>query len=128
MPRYQYACPDCGNEFEATQKFTDKPIKKCPTCGKRSVYRVVGQVAVAFKGTGFYINDSKSSDNKKAAKPKVEEKPSTETATTESAATDSKDSKDNKDAAKVETKTETKEAPKTEAKEPKKEKKAKSGE
>ncbi len=125
MPRYQYACPDCGNEFEATQKFTDKPIKKCPTCGKRSVYRVVGQVAVAFKGTGFYINDSKSSDTKKAAKPKPEEKPSTEATTAESTTTESKD---NKDAAKVETKTETKEAPKTEAKEPKKEKKAKSGE
>lgn len=126
MPRYQYACPDCGNEFEATQKFTDKPIKKCPTCGKRSVYRVVGQVAVAFKGTGFYINDSKSSDTKKAAKPKVEEKTSTEAATTDStAATPAAESKD---ATKVETKTETKEAPKTEAKEPKKEKKAKSGE
>ena len=124
MPRYQYACPDCGNEFEATQKFTDKPIKKCPTCGKRSVYRVVGQVAVAFKGTGFYINDSKSSDTKKAAKPKVEEKPSTEAATTESTTPTT----ENKDAAKVETKTETKETPKPEAKEPKKEKKAKPGE
>ena len=67
MPRYQYACPDCGNQFEAQQKFIDKPLKKCPTCGKRNLYRVVGLVAVAFKGTGFYVNDSKSGSTGKTA-------------------------------------------------------------
>ena len=74
MPRYQYACPDCGHQFEAQQKFTDKPLKKCPTCGRRSIHRVVGLVAVSFKGTGFYVNDSKSgSTGKTAAKPEGEE-------------------------------------------------------
>ena len=81
MPKYQYACPDCGDEFEATQKFADKPLKKCPTCGKRNIYRAIRQVAVSFKGSGFYINDSKSSDNKKAAKPKSDEKTGAETTT-----------------------------------------------
>ncbi len=74
MPKYQYACPDCGNEFEATQKFADKALKKCPTCGKRNIYRAIRQVSVAFRGSGFYVNDSKSGDNQKAAKPKVDEK------------------------------------------------------
>jgi len=65
MPTYQYACPDCGNEFELRQKFTDDPVKRCPKCERRHVYRVINQVAVTFKGSGWYITDSKGSDIKK---------------------------------------------------------------
>jgi len=64
MPVYQYACPDCGFEFEKQQKFTDEPIKRCPNCGKKHVYRVVSKVAVTFKGSGWYITDSKSDQAK----------------------------------------------------------------
>jgi len=67
MPTYQYACPDCGAEFEKVQKFTDKPLKKCPKCGKAKVHRVVSRVAVSFKGSGFYVNDSKSSSSTSSA-------------------------------------------------------------
>ncbi|MGQ9904066.1 MAG: FmdB family zinc ribbon protein [Anaerolineae bacterium] len=66
MPTYQYACPDCGYQFEQRQKFTDDPIKRCPQCGRRHVYRVVSQVAVTFKGSGWYITDSRSSNGKSA--------------------------------------------------------------
>jgi putative FmdB family regulatory protein len=65
MPTYQYACPDCGHEFELRQKFTDEPVKRCPKCERRHVYRVINQVAVTFKGSGWYITDSKGSDIKK---------------------------------------------------------------
>jgi putative FmdB family regulatory protein len=65
MPVYQYACPDCGYKFELKQKFTDDPVKKCPNCDRRHVYRVVGHVAVSFKGSGWYITDSKSSGSDK---------------------------------------------------------------
>ncbi len=93
MPTYEYACPDCGAAFERVQKFTDKPIKKCPACGKNKVHRVVGRIAVSFKGSGFYVNDSKSSSStsKEPAKPKDEkaadEKPgASETADTSTTA------------------------------------------
>ncbi|MCS7062155.1 MAG: FmdB family zinc ribbon protein [Anaerolineae bacterium] len=73
MPTYQYACPDCGYQFERRQKFTDDPIKRCPECGRRHVYRLVSQVAVTFKGSGWYITDSRSNNGKsgdaKAVKP-----------------------------------------------------------
>ncbi|GIV85876.1 MAG: hypothetical protein KatS3mg052_2883 [Candidatus Roseilinea sp.] len=82
MPVYQYACPDCGFEFEKQQKFTDEPIKRCPKCGKRSVYRVVSQVAVTFKGSGWYITDSKSDKAKHSVETKHSE--------TESSSTDGK--------------------------------------
>ncbi len=82
MPTYQYACPDCGNQFEQRQKFTDEPIKRCPKCGRRHVYRVVSQVAVTFKGSGWYITDSRSSNGKsgesKRVKP-MEHKPASST-------------------------------------------------
>ncbi|MCS6846765.1 MAG: zinc ribbon domain-containing protein [Anaerolineae bacterium] len=70
MPTYQYACPDCGFEFEKQQKFTDDPIKRCPKCGKRSVYRIVSKVAVTFKGSGWYITDSKSDKAKHSVETK----------------------------------------------------------
>lgn len=75
MPTYQYACPDCGLEFERQQKFTDEPIKRCPKCGKKHVYRVVSKVAVTFKGSGWYITDSKNDAAKRAAETKSHETP-----------------------------------------------------
>jgi putative FmdB family regulatory protein len=103
MPTYQYACPDCGLEFERVQKFTDDPVKKCPKCSKRKVYRVVSKVAVSFKGSGWYINDSKRSvtsgngkDEAKEQETKTEEKAVETTA-------ESKETKETKDATAAET-------------------------
>src|SRR5262245_56007424 len=73
MPTYQYACPDCGYKFELKQKFSDDPVKRCPRCERRHVYRVVGPVAVSFKGTGWYITDSKTSAEKKTLDHKPKE-------------------------------------------------------
>lgn len=108
MPTYRYACPDCGFEFEKQQKFTDDPIKKCPNCGKKHVYRMVSKVAVSFKGSGWYITDSKSDKDKHSVEIKHDDK-------------DKSDTTDNKDTADTKTettdkadKTETKIEPKTE--------------
>jgi len=78
MPVYQYACPDCGYTFEQQQKFTDPPVDRCPKCGKQRVYRVVSQVAVTFKGSGWYITDSKSGRAKGTNKANGETKESTQ--------------------------------------------------
>ncbi|WP_084670862.1 FmdB family zinc ribbon protein [Sporichthya polymorpha] len=61
MPTYQYACTECGHEFEAVQKFSDSALTECPNCtGKlRKVFSAVG---VVFKGSGFYRTDSRSSN------------------------------------------------------------------
>lgn len=67
MPTYQYACTECGHEFEAVQKFSDDALTECPSCtGKlRKVFSAVG---VVFKGSGFYRTDSRagSSSEKKS--------------------------------------------------------------
>ena len=69
MPTYEYACPDCGHEFEAFQSITEKPIRKCPECNKRKVERLIsGGAGLLFKGSGFYITDYRSDSYKQAAK------------------------------------------------------------
>jgi putative FmdB family regulatory protein len=60
LPTYQYECQNCENRFEEKQKFSDPPLTDCPICqAVDTVQRVIGPVGVIFKGSGFYINDSK---------------------------------------------------------------------
>jgi putative FmdB family regulatory protein len=56
VPMYEYQCSACGHRFEVIQKFSDKPLKKCPKCGK-SVERLVSSSAIQFKGSGWYVTD-----------------------------------------------------------------------
>jgi putative FmdB family regulatory protein len=61
MPTYQYACtnPECGNQFELVQSFTDPAASECPVCGQ-PVRKRFGSVGVVFKGSGFYRTDSRA--------------------------------------------------------------------
>lgn len=56
MPIYVYQCPICGR-FEKRQRFKDKPLEKCPTCGEE-VLRVIQAVSIQFNGKGFYSTDN----------------------------------------------------------------------
>jgi putative FmdB family regulatory protein len=56
MPLYEYECTKCGHRFEKIQKFSDKPVKKCPECGGR-VEQTISAPAVQFKGSGWYVTD-----------------------------------------------------------------------
>ena len=56
MPLYEYQCKKCGHRFEKIQKFSDKPVKKCPDCGG-PVEQVISAPAVQFKGSGWYVTD-----------------------------------------------------------------------
>lgn len=58
MPTYQYACNDCGHDFEAVQSFSDDALTTCPECGG-SLRKLFGNVGVVFKGSGFYRTDSR---------------------------------------------------------------------
>ncbi|CAG0951258.1 hypothetical protein PHYC_00215 [Phycisphaerales bacterium] len=75
MPTYDYRCKACKREFEQFQSIKDKPLKKCPKCGKISLERLIGTGgAILFKGSGFYQTDYRGESYKKAAeadKPKA---------------------------------------------------------
>ena len=67
MPLYEYQCKKCRHKFEKIQKFSDRPIKKCPECGS-PVEKVQHAPNVQFKGSGWYVNDDggKSGDSSKS--------------------------------------------------------------
>ena len=55
MPIYEYQCDKCG-EFEVTQRITDEPLKKCPTC-RSKVKKLISSTSFQLKGGGWYITD-----------------------------------------------------------------------
>ena len=59
MPTYDYQCPNCECRFELRQGFDDRPIADCPRC-HATAHRVFSPVPILFKGSGFYITDSKA--------------------------------------------------------------------
>jgi putative FmdB family regulatory protein len=69
MPTYDYKCDACGHAFEHFQTMTSDPIRKCPSCGKMKVKRLIGTGAgLIFKGSGFYITDYRDQGYKDKAK------------------------------------------------------------
>ncbi len=62
MPRYDYRCATCGQEFEVVQSFHEPALTHCPHCDSEGLRKVFGSVGVVFKGSGFYRTDSRESD------------------------------------------------------------------
>jgi putative FmdB family regulatory protein len=56
MPLYEYQCENCGEKFEAIQKFADAPLTEHEKCGG-PVNRLISAPALQFKGSGWYITD-----------------------------------------------------------------------
>lgn len=74
MPIYEYSCNSCGNDFEKLTSFSDTATPACPTCDSTAVARQLGRPAIHFKGSGWYITDSKSSSKESANGGKVNAK------------------------------------------------------
>lgn len=60
MPIYEYQCQSCGHEHEALVRGGKEP-SSCPACEAGGLRRKISRAGVIFKGSGFYINDSRSS-------------------------------------------------------------------
>ena len=74
MPVYEYECGHCRCRFEMRQGFDDEPQAMCPQCQGRA-RRVFHSTPVIFKGSGFYITDSRqSSDDGDKGEDKAKEK------------------------------------------------------
>jgi predicted nucleic acid-binding Zn ribbon protein len=46
---------------------SEKPDVKCEKCGSEAE-KIIGNIGISFKGSGYYVNDSKKSDNKAKTK------------------------------------------------------------
>jgi putative FmdB family regulatory protein len=72
MPIYEYSCPKCG-PFEVTQRISDKPLSRCPTC-RSKVRKLISATAFLLKGGGWYADGyqkpaAKGSEGGDSAKP-----------------------------------------------------------
>jgi len=113
MPFYEYECPHCGYRDEVLQSISEKPLKKCPSCGKSSLKKLISAPVFRLKGSGWYETDFKSDkENKRNLAGAEKDEPKAE------AKTDAK--AEPKTEAKSESKAETPKAePVTAAKKPK---------
>lgn len=92
MPTYEYQCSTCGVAFELFQSFSEDTLTKCPlkktgnspegctSPGRGKVAKVFSAPGIAFKGSGFYKNDSRGSGS------------STESSSSDSSSSDSSSS------------------------------------
>lgn len=60
MPTYEYHCPKCKTSYDLRQGFDAETTHTCENCGKGIAKRVLHAPKVFFKGSGFYVTDSKS--------------------------------------------------------------------
>ena len=70
MPLYEYECFGCGEISEALQKFSDKPLTKCKSCGGK-LHKLISHSSFHLKGSGWYVTDyagKKDSSTKPAEK------------------------------------------------------------
>ncbi len=101
MPIYEYKCAACGHQEDHLQKLSERPLTKCPACGKKKYAKQLTAAGFQLKGSGWYASDFKGGAKKaEAEKPEAKAETNTET--------------------KTEAKSETKSEPKTEAKPEKK--------
>lgn len=96
MPIYEYQCQKCGT-FETTQRITEQPLSKCPTC-KGKVKKLISNTSFQLKGTGWYVTDYAR---------KGKDAPKTENGASSSSSESKNESKESKTENK-ESKTETK--------------------
>ena len=78
MPFYEYECQACKFYLEVMQKISDKPLTKCPSCGKKKLKKLVSAPVFRLKGAGWYETDFKTDkENKRnlAGAEKEEAKP-----------------------------------------------------
>ena len=91
MPIYEYECRGCGEVHEFIQKFSDSPKRKCPSCGKLRLKKLISAAAFHLKGDGWYVTDfrdkGKSKDKDQG---KSDSSESSSDSTSESKSADSK--------------------------------------
>jgi len=111
MPTYVYACDSCGTQFERFQSFKDEPLRTCPSCTS-AVRRVFQPVGIVFKGSGWYVTDSRKSNSATVSGDdstgKAEKATAGDTAAKSEAKNDSKGEAKSEPAAKSEPVSETK--------------------
>ena len=88
MPTYEYKCTECTDRFEIEQSIHEDALTTLTGDDhEHKLKKVFSPVGIAFRGDGFYKNDSRSS--KKASSSKSADSSSDSTADSKSTDSDS---------------------------------------
>ena len=63
MPLYDYRCRACSKVTEVRHGFGEVNAEVCPECGGEMA-RVFSPAGIVFKGSGFYLTDSRKASEK----------------------------------------------------------------
>lgn len=64
MPTYEYKCTECNERFEVEQSIHDDALTSLQgKTHEHQLKKVFSPVGIAFKGEGFYRNDTRSSSS-----------------------------------------------------------------
>ena len=67
LPLYDYRCRTCSKVTEVRHGFREPHQAGCPECGGE-LARVFHPAGIVFKGSGFYLTDSRNASEKAKAK------------------------------------------------------------
>src|SRR5436190_7600692 len=99
MPIYLYKCSNCGANIEKMQSVTADQLVVCPECHHSTLKKVMTAAGIIFKGSGWYVTDSRKSpatttaanaDKSEGGEKAGAEKPATEKAVAEKPAAEAK--------------------------------------
>lgn len=80
MPLYEYQCRACGKRTEVRHGFKETFEDACVECGGEMA-RVYSPAGIVFKGSGFYLTDSrKAAETAKSAETKTSKSETASTA------------------------------------------------
>ena len=68
MPTYEYRCESCKRRYERRESFSAPTSHACERCKKGTAKRILHAPTVVFKGSGFYVNDSKRGSSDSSSK------------------------------------------------------------
>ena len=68
MPIYEYKCSACGHQDDHLQKVNERPLSKCPACGKKKYEKQLTAPGFQLKGSGWYATDFKGGTKPAEAK------------------------------------------------------------
>jgi putative FmdB family regulatory protein len=90
MPIYEYKCSACGHQEDHLQKLSERPLTKCPACGKKKYTKQLTAAGFQLKGSGWYASDFKGGKTETKTDAKAETKADTKTESKTETKSDSK--------------------------------------
>lgn len=101
MPKYDYRC-SAGHQYEKREGFDAPALQDCQVCGIPA-RRLLTAPSIVFKGSGWYVNDSRKSSPSSTDQPA----PSTDASSDTSSESKTESTSESKAETKSESKSET---------------------